>query len=76
MELKVVNRMYMQNNFTVLKEFRKTAKKLFRSETKEVDFVKNSDKARKVINKWVDKTTRHKITQIIEPGKTKQQGTR
>jgi serine protease inhibitor len=76
MDLKVVNRMYMQNDFTVLREFQKTARKSFKSSTKEVDFVNNSDKARKVINKWVDKTTGHKITRILEPGKTRQQGTR
>jgi serine protease inhibitor len=69
MDLKVVNRMYMQSNFSILKDFRKLARKSFRSDTKEVDFEKNSDKATRVINKWVDKATGHKITQIVEPGK-------
>jgi serine protease inhibitor len=61
--------MYIQNSFSVLKDFRKVARKSFRSDTKEVDFVHNREKARKTINKWVEKKTGQKITEIIEPGK-------
>jgi serine protease inhibitor len=45
------------------------ARKSYGSDTKEVNFVKNFEKARRIINNWVEKRTRHKITQIIEPGK-------
>jgi len=69
MNFQVVNRMYIQNSFSVLKDFRKVARKSFRSDTKEVDFVHNREKARKTINKWVEKKTGQKITEIIEPGK-------
>jgi serine protease inhibitor len=68
MDLKVVNRMYIQSNFSVLKDFRRLARKSFGSDSKEVDFV-NSNKATRAINKWVDKNTGHKITQLVEPGK-------
>jgi len=69
MNLQVVNRMYIQNSFSVLKDFRRLARKSFRSDTKEVDFVNNWEKARRTINKWVEKKTGKKITQIVEPGK-------
>lgn len=69
MNFQVVNRMYIQNNFTVLKDFRKLARKSFGSDTKEVDFVNKWEKARKTINKWVEKNTEQRITQIVEPGK-------
>jgi serine protease inhibitor len=45
------------------------ARKSFRSDTKEVNFVKNPEKARKIINNWVEKRTRNKIIQMIGPGK-------
>jgi serine protease inhibitor len=44
------------------------ARKSFGSDTKEVDFVNNWEKATRNINKWVEKKTRQKITKIVEPG--------
>jgi len=61
--------MYIQDSFSVLKDFRKLARKSFGSDTKEVDFVNNTEIARRTINKWVEKKTGQKITQIVEPGK-------
>jgi serine protease inhibitor len=69
MNLQIFNKMYIQNGFNVLKDFRKLARKSFGSGTKEVDFVKNWEKARRTINQWVEKKTRQKITQIVAPGK-------
>jgi serpin B len=68
MNLEAVNRMYIQADFKVLKDFQKLARKSFGSDTKQVNFVNNYEKARRTINKWVEKKTRQKITQIIEPG--------
>ena len=68
MNFQVANRMCIQNSFHVLKDFRKLARKSFGSETKEVDFVNNWEKATRNINKWVEKKTNRKITQIVEPG--------
>lgn len=61
--------MYLQTNFNVLKDFRRVIRKSFGSDTKEVDFEKNSEKARRIINNWVEKRTSHKIIQMIGPGK-------
>ncbi|PNF34040.1 Leukocyte elastase inhibitor C [Cryptotermes secundus] len=66
--LEVANRMYIQATFKVLKDFRRTVRKTFRSDTKEVNFVENHEKARRIINNWVEKRTRHKIKQMIGPG--------
>lgn len=68
MSLEVANRMYIQATFNVLKDFRRTVRKTFGSDTKEVNFVKNHEKARRIINNWVEKRTRHKIKQMIGPG--------
>lgn len=69
MNLEIANRMYLQTNFNVLKDFRRVIRKSFGSDTKEVDFEKNSEKARRIINNWVEKRTSHKIIQMIGPGK-------
>jgi hypothetical protein len=61
--------MYIQNSFNVLEDFRKLARKSFGSDTQEVNFANNYEKARKTINRWVKKKTGQKITQIIGPGK-------
>jgi serine protease inhibitor len=61
--------MYIQNSFNVLPVFRKLARRSFRSDTKEVNFVNNHEKARRNINKWIEKKTGQKITEIIGPGK-------
>lgn len=68
MSLEVANRMYIQATFKVLKDFRRTVRKTFGSDTKEVNFMKNHEKARRIINNWVEKRTRHKIKQMIGPG--------
>jgi serine protease inhibitor len=68
MSLEVANRMYIQASFNVLKDFRRTVRKTFGSDTKEVNFEKNHEKARRIINNWVEKRTRHKIKQMIGPG--------
>jgi serine protease inhibitor len=68
MSLEVANRMYIQATFNVLQDFRKTVRKTFGSDTKEVNFVKNHEKARRKINNWVEKRTKHKIKKMIGPG--------
>jgi serine protease inhibitor len=68
MSLEVANRMYIQASFNVLKDFRRTVRKTFGSDTKGVNFVTNHEKARRIINTWVEKRTRDKIKQIIGPG--------
>jgi serine protease inhibitor len=61
MSLEVANRMYIQASFNVLKDFRRTVRKTFGSDTKEVNFEKNHEKARRIINNWVEKRTRQMI---------------
>jgi serpin B len=68
MSLEVANRMYIEASFIVLKDFRRTIRKTFGSDTKGVHFVANHEKARRIINTWVEKRTRDKIKQIIGPG--------
>jgi serpin B len=67
--MEVANRIYIQASFNVLKDFRRTVRKTFGSDTKSVNFVTNHEKARRIINTWVEKRTRNKIKQMIGPGK-------
>ncbi|KAJ4439715.1 hypothetical protein ANN_07843 [Periplaneta americana] len=66
--LEVATRLYLQTGAPVLKEFRKAARKAFLADTKELDFARNTEKARRIINNWVQKRTHSKISNMIAPG--------
>ncbi|PSN37354.1 hypothetical protein C0J52_18814 [Blattella germanica] len=67
-DLEIANKLYVQSSFNISKDFRRAARKAFGTDARELNFQRNPEKARKVINSWVEKRTNQKITQIIEPG--------
>ncbi|KAJ9597389.1 hypothetical protein L9F63_011778 [Diploptera punctata] len=68
MDLEIANKIFLQTSLNIQKGFRRAARKAFGSDARELNFQKNSEKASKIINQWVEKRTRQKISEIIEPG--------
>lgn len=69
-QLSVANALWGQKGYGFLKEFRTLTKKNYGAGFREVDFINPAEreKARKTINRWVEKKTKKKIKNLIQPG--------
>jgi len=69
-ELSVANALWGQKGYGFLKEFLTLTRKNYGAGLKEVDFIDPAvrEKARKKINRWVEKKTNKKIKDLIQPG--------
>ena len=67
-ELVIANRLWGQKGYTFLKSFLRDEEKYYSSPLKELDFKSNPEKARGIINRWVEKKTRDRIKDLIAKG--------
>jgi serpin B len=67
-QLKIANRLWGQKDYGFLPDFLKTGQDQYRAGLKEVDFIDDSEGARKAINAWVEDATNQKIKDLIKPG--------
>jgi serpin B len=67
-ELSVANSLWVQKGRTWKKDFFSHARDDFRATAYETDFARDTETARGQINKWVDKETHGKITDLIPKG--------
>jgi len=69
-QLSVANALWGQKGYGFLKEFLTLTKKNYGAGLREVDFINpvEREKARKTINGWVEKETKKKIKELIQPG--------
>ncbi|OGV56437.1 MAG: hypothetical protein A2X45_03210 [Lentisphaerae bacterium GWF2_50_93] len=67
-QLLVANSLWPDKNYKFLDGYLKTIKDNYGSETRPVDYQKESDKACVEINKWVEDKTEKKIKDLIPPG--------
>lgn len=67
-ELNVANALWGQKGEGFLPEFLELTKKYYGAGPREVDFVRQTEKARKTINAWVEKQTKDKIKELIKKG--------
>jgi serpin B len=67
-ELSVANALWLQKDFEFLKDFLNLNKKDYGASLKNVDFRGATEEARQTINAWVEKETREKIKELIQPG--------
>ena len=69
-ELSIANALWGQKGYGFLKDFMRLTKKNYGAGFKEVDFANpgQREEARKRINKWVEKKTKKKIKDLIQPG--------
>jgi len=64
-QLSTANALWGQKGFNFLPSFEKTAVDDYHAALKEVDFIKETDKARLAINQWVEEQTKNKIKDLI-----------
>jgi len=64
----IANALWGDKREKFLPSFTSITKKYYRADLKKVDFVNNTEKAREKINKWAEKKTMGKITNLIPPG--------
>ncbi|XP_021699739.1 serine protease inhibitor 42Dd isoform X3 [Aedes aegypti] len=64
--LKIANKMYIMQKYSVKSNFHEIAQKGFRSEAESVNFQDNTATAKK-INTWVEQKTNDKIKDLISP---------
>ena len=67
-QLSVANALWRQKGFTFLPAFLDLVKTNYGAGLNDVDFAKDTEGARKIINTWVEKETRDKIKDLIKPG--------
>jgi len=66
-QLSVANALWGQKGYAFLPAFLNLVKTNYGAGLSEVDFVKDAEGARKTINAWVEKETRDKIKDLIQP---------
>ena len=67
-ELNVANALWGQSGYNFLDEFLELTEKSYGARLKEVDFMTQTEKARQIINAWVEEKTQEKIKDLIRPG--------
>lgn len=64
-DLKVANKVFINNNFTLKQEYQSKIEKVFHSSVEPFD-VSKPKQAASDINKWVSDATHHKIKNFID----------
>lgn len=67
-EINIANSLWAQKDYSFLDEYYDLTKKYYNSGFKYVDFIHQSEKARKTINKWVEKKTEEMIPDLLAEG--------
>jgi serpin B len=67
-ELIVANALWGQKGYGFLKEFLQLVESDYDGQLNDVDFISDTESARKTINAWVEKKTKDKIKDLITPG--------
>lgn len=67
-ELVVANALWSQRGYEFLDGFLSLVRKDYDGDLQQVDFVNQTEGARKTINDWVEDKTRDKIKELIKPG--------
>jgi serpin B len=67
-QLSVANALWGQKGYNFLPSFEKTAVDDYHAMLKELEFAKETEKARQTINHWVEEQTKDKIKELLKPG--------
>ncbi|XP_016946036.4 serine protease inhibitor 42Dd-like [Drosophila suzukii] len=62
--LEIANRIYVNNDFTIVPEFNQVVKESFKAEAEAIS-VSDASKAASIVNKWVNDQTRSRIKTIV-----------
>ena len=68
--VKFANKLWLQNYFctSACKFYAKSLIKHFQTDLGNVDFISSPEKARQLVNKWVESKTNGKVKDLLEPG--------
>ena len=66
--LRLANRLFAQKSFPLRDAFTLVTSRDYRAPIETLDFIKEPEPARAEINAWVDRTTNHKIRELLPPG--------
>ena len=66
--LESANKLFVEQSYQLASKFVKNTAKFYESQSKSVDFVKNFETSRHLINKWVEDKTRNKIKDLLPSG--------
>jgi serpin B len=67
-QLLSANRLWVQQDFNTLAQFRDTLQNVYKAPAAKVDFEWNPDNVRAEINSWTDEHTKGKIRELFAPG--------
>ncbi|MCI0379690.1 MAG: serpin family protein, partial [Gemmataceae bacterium] len=67
-KLQIANRLWGQKDYGFLPDFLKIGQNSYGAVLEEVDFIADTESARKTINAWVEKETQDKIKELLKPG--------
>lgn len=67
-ELKTGNALWLQKDYPFIKEFVETVEDYYGGKAAELDFVKDSEGSREIINSFIEEQTNDKIKDLIPPG--------
>jgi serpin B len=65
-QLSIANSLWAQKDYKFLDSYFNLVKANYRSELKNVDFIKETEKTRNEINNWVEQKTKNKIKELIK----------
>jgi len=67
-QLYVANSLWPHQKYFFRKEYLDLVKKYYKTDITALDYERQSEKARSIVNTWVEEKTRNKIKEIIKPG--------
>jgi len=70
-ELKMLNNLWLQKGYNVLKTYKDNVKKYYSGEITNLDFINETEKSRQAINDLIRKNTNNKIRDLLSPDSVK-----
>ncbi|KAL9959832.1 hypothetical protein ACROYT_G033189 [Oculina patagonica] len=67
-KLLTANKLFVEKSFEILEAFKEGTREFYAAELAQVDYIRNVEKAREEINRWVEKKTNDKIKDLIPSG--------
>jgi len=67
-KLLTANRLFVQKSLEILKTYKKGTSEFYDEKVVQVDYIRNAEKARRKINRWVEKKTNDRIKDLIPFG--------
>ncbi len=67
-KLSTANALWAQKDYSFLKEYTNNVEKYYGGKVTNLDFTRESEKSRQIINKWVEDQTNNKIKDLIPKG--------